>query len=64
MYVFISKSAQLSMTDASKRLQELVLRAPKAGVVSRVIGSVGDLVAEGKVLVEFEEAEVVEGETV
>lgn len=34
---------------------EHVLRAPRDGIVKRVIGTVGELVKEGKVLVEFEE---------
>lgn len=38
-------------------LQEHVLRAPKDGIVSRVIATVGELVPEGKVLVEFVEEE-------
>ena len=41
-------------------LQEHVLRAPKDGVVSRVIATVGELVPEGKVLVEFVEEDVAE----
>jgi 3-methylcrotonyl-CoA carboxylase alpha subunit len=39
--------------------QEHVLRAPKDGIVSRVIATVGELVPEGKVLVEFEEEDEV-----
>lgn len=37
--------------------QEHVLRAPRDGVVDRVIATVGELVPEGKVLVKFVEEE-------
>lgn len=36
---------------------EHVLRAPRDGIVKRVICELGDLVPEGKVLVEFEPVE-------
>jgi 3-methylcrotonyl-CoA carboxylase alpha subunit len=36
---------------------EHVLRAPQDGIVKRVLGSIGELVKEGKILVEFEEVE-------
>jgi len=39
-----------------------VLRAPKAGVVAKVVVKEGDLVPEGKVLVTFEEEAAVEAE--
>lgn len=51
----ITAGTPLIAVEAMKT--EHVLRAPRDGVVARVIGSVGDLVKEGKVLVEFEEVE-------
>lgn len=50
-----SRVAVVSRADST--MQEHVLRAPKDGVVSRVIATVGELVPEGKVLVEFVEEE-------
>lgn len=44
--------------DPIRILQEHVLRAPRDGVVERVIATVGELVPEGKVLVRFVEEEV------
>ncbi|KAL8292633.1 hypothetical protein RQP46_001245 [Phenoliferia psychrophenolica] len=53
----VDAGTPLVMVEAMKT--EHVLRAPKDGVVSRVIATVGELVPEGKVLVEFVEEEAV-----
>ncbi|KAK4046637.1 hypothetical protein OIV83_005920 [Microbotryomycetes sp. JL201] len=49
----VDQGAPLVMVEAMKT--EHVLRAPKDGVVKRVAASEGELVPEGKVLVEFED---------
>ncbi|KDE07344.1 hypothetical protein MVLG_02386 [Microbotryum lychnidis-dioicae p1A1 Lamole] len=48
----VTQGAPLVTVEAMKT--EHVLRAPKDGVVSRVVATVGELVPEGKVLVLFE----------
>lgn len=48
----VEAGAPLVTVEAMKT--EHVLRAPKDGVVSLVHATVGELVPEGKVLVEFE----------
>ncbi|KAK4699562.1 hypothetical protein P7C70_g6698, partial [Phenoliferia sp. Uapishka_3] len=54
----VDAGTPLVMVEAMKT--EHVLRAPKDGVVSRVIATVGELVPEGKVLVEFVEENAVQ----
>ncbi|SCV74222.1 BQ2448_6654 [Microbotryum intermedium] len=49
----VSQDAPLVTVEAMKT--EHVLRAPKDGIVSRVVATVGELVPEGKILVLFEE---------
>ncbi|KAK4052257.1 hypothetical protein OIO90_004479 [Microbotryomycetes sp. JL221] len=49
----VDQGAPLVMVEAMKT--EHVLRAPKDGIVKRVTSKEGELVPEGKVLVEFEE---------